>query len=94
MKPEWVEIIPKGDGTTTHGATLAMNVPGGCVLNYCGYMVLVHGAAVVKEDEAQGGGFRFVSTVTEDMDKALGPFRQLIALFTGVPGLPNDPPAS
>lgn len=91
MKPEWVDIVPKTDKDP---ATRAMNVPGGCVLNYCGYMVIVHGIAVVKEDEAQGGGFRFVSTAAEDLDKALGPFRQLIALFKGIPGMPADPPAS
>jgi len=71
-----------------------MNMPGGCVIaiDYGAPMVFVPSVVIVKEDQEQGGGFRLVSTVIEDMQKRVQPIRELIAMIQGGPGfVPPNP---
>lgn len=86
MRPQWVEIEPN---------TWAMNVPGGCIIRFGGLhgssMTFAHGISIEYLPREKGGGIGFVSTVADDMTKALGPLQDLIRMFKGVPGVPNLP---
>jgi hypothetical protein len=90
MKPEWISLIPGKEipGGRSISDTLAMNVPGGCLIMvyYGAPIAYIPGVQIMPEDPGQGGGFRFVSTATEDMEKVLEPMRQLIELFRGATG--------
>lgn len=89
MKPQWIEIIPKKDnesGQRSIAATYGMNVPGGCIIAFCGYMVYVPGINLVNEGQQPV----FASTTSEDVEQALVPIRKFLASLQQM-GLPDIP---
>jgi hypothetical protein len=84
-KPQWVVLVP---ATEDMPATWGMNIPGGCIIDRAFSPVMVTGITIVQDHSGQVG---FESTAADDMNRALEPIRELIALFCGAQSMNRSP---